>query len=156
MKGKHKGNRNSYTDQRDLELADAFCKAKEYLLCSKGYISLTDAINIARMTPCSRFFVSEERASFIIRAIISSEKKGTPDPLADMVYQRRRMFSHIYIIYKGVRNQFPQYSHEDAVAIACAHPANEFYLTIDSARVILGRITLNSKRNGIKTCKRNL
>lgn len=156
MQGKHKGNNNSYTDQRDEELAEAFSRAKEYLLRTKGYITLSSAVNIARMSPCSRFFVSEERASKIIRRMIKHEQGKCPDPLADMIDQRRRMFSHIYIIYKRLRDNHPQFKHPDLVVLACAHPAQEFYLTSNSAKTILGRIILNSRRNGVRSCNRNL
>ena len=158
MRGKHIGNRNPYTDQRDSELLRAYRRAKESLLKAKGSFLRAEALDIARSSPCSRYFVSEQRASSIIRKLlafdryIASLQGDSPlprpeDPLRDMLYMRRRMFSHLYIQYKRLRDENPDCSHEELVTMACASPAEEFYLTIDSTRAILNSVLVNARHN---------
>lgn len=158
MRGKHNGNRNPYTDQRDQELLRAYRRAKDTLLKSKGSFLRAEALDIARSSPCSRYFVSEQRASGIIRKLIAfdnyiaSLSGGNPlpkpeDPLRDMLYMRRRMFSHLYIQYKKLRDENPDCNHEELVTMACASPAGEFYLTIDSTRAILNSVLVNARHN---------
>lgn len=158
MKGKHPGNRNLYTDQRDHELLRAYRRAKEHLLKTKGIVLRAEALDMARCSPCSRYFVSEQRASGIIRRLIAfdnylaSISEGHPlpapdDPLRNMLYMRRRMFSHLYMQYKRLRSENPSCSHEELVTMACASPAEEFYLTIDSTRAILNSVLVNARHN---------
>lgn len=168
MKGKHLGNRNIYTDQRDEELLKAYRAAKGRLMAEKGYIIQREAVDIARCSPCTRFFVSEQRASLVISQLLKFDKyieslrTGNPiprpaDALENMFYMRRRMFSHLFIIYKRLRDEHPDYTHEELVTVACATPADEFYLTQSSATEILSRIHINSaNNNGYTSNKRTL
>ena len=158
MRGKHSGNRNPYTDMRDRELLRAYRRAKQQLLQSKGFFLRAEALDMARSSPCSRYFVSEQRASGVIRKLLAFDQylaslaAGSPiprpdDPLRDMLYMRRRMFSHLFIQYKKLRDENPDCSHEELVTMACASPADEFYLTIDSTRVILNSVLVNARHN---------
>lgn len=167
MKGKHLGNRNLYTDQRDRELSAAFIRAKKALLEQKGYVILREAVDAARCSPCSRYFVSEERAGLVINKLllfdsyIESLKRGETveipeDPLENMIYMRRRMFSHLFMTYKRIRKENPDKPHKELVLMACSSPANEFYLTQASALEILSKIHINNNNNHGKTSNRNL
>lgn len=157
MQGKHHGNRTCYIDDRDRELLAAFRKAKERLLRENGKITLSLAHELARKSPTSRFFVSEERASEVIKRYINAEKKGLPlDSVGCGLFQKRRMYNHLYIIYKQIKKDNPDLSHEEIVTMACAHPAEEFYLTNDSTRAILGVISVNHSRHGIISSDRDI
>ncbi len=158
MRGKHNGNRNPYTDQRDKELLRAYRRAKESLLKSKGFVLRAEALDLARSSPCSRYFVSEQRASIVIRKLIAFDRyiaslqsneplQMSEDPLRDMLYMRRRMFSHLSLQYKKLRDENPDCTHEELVTMACACPAEEFYLTIDSTRAILNSVLVNARHN---------
>lgn len=156
MRGKHAGSKTPYFDDRNKELLLAFRKAKKTLLEEKGYIRLEEALDIARHSRCSRFFVSENRASLVLRKMIAFDRqvdrigegdceRRPEDPLGKMLYQRRRMFSHLYAVYKRIKAEQPGSTHEELVTMACATPADEFYLTINSTCEILNRITRSKK-----------
>lgn len=169
MRGKHRGNQTPYIDDRNAELLSAFRRAKQTLLQTKGVIVLNEALDIARCSPCSRYFVSEQRASTVIRkllvlddyldsirtpsshAAVHGRSPSPPpdsrpdDPLASMIYMRRRMFCHLFARYKSLRAEHPDWHHEELVTVACASPASEFYLTIDSTREILSRLMRTRK-----------
>lgn len=161
MKGKHEGNYNPYLEQRDREFMKAYRNAVKELLKVKGSFSLYEALNIARNTETSRFFVSEQRVSEIIKSIDNYVKavdkaRNNPscqeipvDPMRSFIYQRRRMYTHLFIIYNKLKEQNPDIPHEELVVMTCATPAEEFYMTIESARAIHGRITKNMKDFGI-------
>lgn len=166
MRGKHNGNRNPYTDQRDAELLRAYRRAKKTLLDQKGYVKRDEALDLARSSPCSRYFVSEQRASIVIKKLLAFDKyiksleehnpiEMPEDPLRNMLYMRRRMFSHLFMQYKRLRDTNPDCNHEELVTMACASPAGEFYLTIDSTRAILNFISVNAKNNlGHTSCQK--
>ena len=163
MRGKHCGNRNPYTDQRDAELLRAYRRAKQSLLHEKGAIQRNEALELARNSRCSRYFVSEQRASIVIRKLLAFDgyikalaqgvsTQPVEDPLRDMLYMRRRMFSHLYMQYKKLKAENPDCNHEELVTMACASPAEEFYLTIDSTRAILNMISVNARNHHGNTC----
>lgn len=143
MKGRHKGNRNPYIDQRDHELYRAFCKAKEKMLKERGRISLSDAVDAARKSPASRYFVSEQRASIVLRHIMNNRA-----PLETMTETKNRLFRHLYVKYKALKSENPEATHEELVVMACASPAQEFYITHKTAIEILSCIHINHKSNG--------
>lgn len=165
MKGKHEGNYNAYLEQRDREFMRAYRRATYELLKVKGSVSLNEALDIARNSKTTRFFVSEQRASEIIRSLDKYVKANIAmregkeyeeipkDPMKGFFYQRRRMYSHLYIVYNKLKDENPELSHEELIVMSCASPADEFYMTIDSARAIHGRITKNLKDFGIMSSR---
>ena len=142
--GKHKGARSLYTSQRDAELHRAFCRAKERLLREKGYVLLSEAVDMARLSGTSRYFISEERAASIISNILKGRK-----PLQTMSETKNRQFRNLYVQYQALKSQFPNLPHLELVVMACASPAKEFYLTHKAATQILSLIHINHKSSGI-------
>lgn len=140
-----------YIDQRDKELFRAFCKAKAEQLKNNQKITLPEAIEMARTTPTSRYFVSEHRASLIIKKI----KKGL-DWATNMNYTKIRMFKHLYMQYEMLRIEYPNDTHEELVTMACACPAQEFYLTQKTATDLLSHIHCNHIASGVFSSNQSL
>lgn len=156
MKGKHKGSRNLYIDQRDNELYRAFCKAKGMLMKEKGKIILAEAVEIARTSITTRFFVSEQRASEIIKKMLKTiddirDYRGVlnNDALSDMRYQSKRLYANLFITYINLSYEYKTESHEELITRACASPAPEFFLSHKAALILLNNIHLNNTRHGI-------
>lgn len=140
-----------YIDQRDKELYRAFCKAKAEQLKNNQKITLPEAVEIARTTPTSRYFVSENRASLIIKKI----EKGL-DWAFKMNYTKIRMFKHLHMEYRRLMEEYPEDTHEELVTMACACPAQEFYLTQKSAIDILSHIHRNHIEAGVFSSNQSL
>lgn len=158
MKGKHKGDYNTYLEKRDKEFLLAYRKATADLLKENGHFRHSEALDIARCTPTSRYFVSEQRAQNIMkkldgyyalaRANSMKRKRLPPFPLAGFTYQRQRMYTHMYIDFCRLRDENPKLSNTDLIFMTCALPSREFYMNLNSASTILGRIRMNMKKYG--------
>lgn len=156
MNGKHKGNKNLYTDQRDEELYRAFSKAKKTLLNDVGFIRLNDVIELTRHSPASRYFVSEQRASEVIK-VINAQASGCRNfrsfcqlpVFIRMRHQSRRMYFCLYIEYLEQKKLHSDESHDEIVTRACAAPASEFFLSHKATIDLLSRIRINKSRLGV-------
>lgn len=164
MQGRHEGNYNTYLEQRDREFIKAYRKATEKLLKEKGSFTLIEALNMARNSPTTRYFVTEQRAEEVIRSLdkyydeTRKQKKAKElsvhvNPLQTFNYEKQRMYSHLYIEYTRIRQLNPYVPFNEAVLMACSTPANEFYITLLSAKTIHGRIMTNMKKYGIMTSR---
>lgn len=143
--------RSLYTDQRDAELYRAFCKAKWHLLQEKGKIILDEAIELARNSRASRYFVSEERASYVLREMLLGR-----NPLEKMSDSYRILFSDLYDQYLLLKYEYPTESHNALVCMACATPTNSFYITPKTAISILSMIHRNKKEYGLLSSDQHL
>lgn len=153
--GRHKGNRNYYIDERDKELYIAFRNAKRYILETDGVVLLPKAADIARHTTTSRYFVSERRASEVIKAMCKHidddrDYRGILGlkVLSKMRFQTKRMYANLYITYKNISYEYPNETHEELITRACACPAPEFFLSLKSTIIILNNIKRNKAING--------
>ena len=128
---KHHGNTCDFTPQRNRELVQAYRR----VVCSKGHIVLTEVCREVSESPCSRFWVSEERAT----AVMSELLKGRY-ALDSMGQQKRDMFVEIF---KRVRVELDGGCNErlfDVVFRVVNSPAPKFYMTPQSVLQILWRI----------------
>ena len=163
MKGRHEGNYNLYIDDRDKEFLRAYRKATEELLKTNGRFRLHEALDKARSSATSRYFVSENRAYNVLRSIdlyyeelARCRQKGEnppPFPLSSFTYQRQRMYFHMYNDFNQLRKDNPGIPVMTLVVMTCALPAREFYMNLNSASSILGRIHANMKKFGIMTSR---
>ena len=124
---KHKGNYFEYRDERDADLLRAY----------RQHIVECDVIDIRRISqdvvnmPASRFWVSEERAIAIIR------KMKKHRPLYGMRPLLMEMYHEIYRRVSALETKHPEWSLFKVVFHAVRQPAPKFYLTPESARVIM-------------------
>lgn len=128
MKGK--GSTAYYSEERIDDLMTTYTR----LLASyEGYINPEDLFRRVVNTPSRRFWVSVERAA----VVLSKMEKG--DSLSQMGRTRREMFHEIYRRAKELQKKDPTLSIRQLAIQVVYQPAPKFYLTADSARVIIYR-----------------
>lgn len=112
-------------------------RLNELLTCYRKYISSCERISIPDVfenlvnMPASRFYVSEQRAAYVISQII----KG--DDLRNMRPTKREMFFEIYRRVLIERKNNPNLPLVQIVGIVIEQPAPKFYLAPESARVMM-------------------
>lgn len=129
------GSTSDFTEARDKELLGAVRR----LVMDPSCKSMTEVYARAVMEPCSRFWVSERRAA----EVISKMLRGV-DPDWKSVPLRRKMYQELCRRVIAWRGENPGHPLSDAVFAAVNSQAPEFYLTPESAMVIVSRIM---KRN---------
>lgn len=128
---KRQGSKFEYEAERNKELLKAYCSQVE--ICSE--IRLDEILSRVVNTPCSRFWVSDERASIVMSGI----ERGTAN-LDSMIESRKEMFLEIYDRVKALRVNNPTMSLSELTNEVVKQPAPRFYLTAKSARTIIHRI----------------
>lgn len=128
---KRQGSKFEYEAERNKELLKAYCSQVE--ICSE--IRLDEILSRVVNTPCSRFWVSDERASIVMSGI----ERGTVN-LDSMIESRKEMFLEIYDRVKALRINNPTMSLSELTNEVVKQPAPRFYLTAKSARTIIHRI----------------
>lgn len=88
----------------------------------------------AAAQPCTRFWVSEERAILVMKQMMRGESIETMNP------KKQEMYREIYGRVCRIMEREPGYSLIDATCEAVNSPAPEFYLTAKSAKVIIYQI----------------
>lgn len=127
---KHKGSKFEYEDERDKDLMRAYHEQLE----SCDAIVLSDIFRNVVEMPSARFWVSEERAAIVIARMFRGDKLEKMRPNA------REMYFEIYKRVVSEREKYPDKSIAEIVFHVIRQPAPKFYLTPDSARVIVTRI----------------
>ena len=128
---KYKGCILEFTHERNDELMRAFRLAI-------GNIDFIDISQIAEKivnTPCSRFWVSEERAMVVVAAML----KGKPI-LNSMRPTKREMFKEIYNRVIELRKQRPHATLFELVMKVVNSPAPKFYMRPRCAMEIIYKI----------------
>ncbi len=120
-----------FTDERNKELMRAFREA----INKRAFIDITEISEEVVNMPCSRFWVSEERAMVVVAALI----KGKP-VLDAMRTTKREMFQEIYSRVQEYQKQFPDASLFELVLKAVNSPSPKFYMTPRSAMEIIYKI----------------
>lgn len=139
---KTKGCDFEYTDLRDKELMKAYRDQLES--CNK--IHLPNVLSKTVNTPSSRFWVSESRAAIIIGKMFRGESIEGMKPM------KIEMFNEIFNRVKRLRTLNPKQSLSDLVCEVVNTPAPKFYLTPESAKIIICRI----KKKWLKERKKKL
>lgn len=137
---KKKGAKMEFHDDR---LNDLICKYMRLSKALRRKIVLSDYEKISKM-PTRRFWVSEERAYCVIKALIA----GTPFP--KMGRSRKAMFSDIKERVNTFMEDDKSLSLMDACAKAIAMPAPQLYLSPLTVKTL---ISLN-KRKWVQERKR--
>lgn len=125
---KHKNCTVHFSSQRDRELMNAY----RSVLAQKKFFDFKRHYEEVVNQPCSRFWVSEERAT----AVISDMIKGRP-VLDSMLPNKREMFTEIYRRVIALQKQHPDYSIYDLTMLVVNAPAPKFYLNPNSAMVYI-------------------
>lgn len=153
--GRHIGNNNARAEERNEELYKCYREALKSMMDKRGFVCATDAIEIARSSPCSCYYVGYDRAYAILFALEKyyswTRTKKTPNrpkhPLYNVRDTSRSMFFDLYKVYEQIRLENPDESRMSSVIKACSTPAKQFYITFGSARIILQRMTTSAKKS---------
>lgn len=126
-----RGSKFEYESQRNHELRKAYKRA----LVTSADSRSTECLKIAVNSPCSRFWVSEERAAVVVASLMRGE-----NPLDSMGPNKRGMYEEIYNRFISALNENPETPIRDLVHDIVMQPAPRFYLTPTSAGVILSKM----------------
>lgn len=127
---KHKGDHFEYMDERDKNLMEVYHRE----LSAAHYISLLELMKRVVNAPARRFWVSEERAAIIISFL----RRG--GSIAYMSAQKQEMYREIYRRAVLLMDQQHDITMSAVAFSVCTQPAPKFYLTPESAKIIIHRI----------------
>lgn len=120
-----------FTKERNDELMKAFRSA----IAKSKFIDITEISEIVVNTPCSRFWVSEERAKVVIAAML----KGKPI-LNIMRHTKREMFIEIHKRVLELKILKPSASLLELVTEVVNSTAPKFYMRPRCAMEIIYKI----------------
>lgn len=120
-----------FTEKRNKELMKAFREA----IGKRSFLYIKEISEDVVNMPCSRFWVSEERAMVVVAALL----KGIPI-LDAMRPTKREMFQEIYNRVLELQKQIPNTSIFELVLKAVNSPAPKFYMTPRSAMETIYKI----------------
>lgn len=128
---KHNGNVSHFATIRNRELYKAYRNA-----CSNAkHINRHEICRTVANTPCFRFWVSEERALYVITNMYKGQYI-----LDNMKPLKREMYIEIFKRVDTLRHQNPKTSLYDLVFQVVNSPAPKFYMTPESIIIIIWRI----------------
>jgi hypothetical protein len=120
-----------FTEERNRELMRAFRNA----VCQSDFIDVSRIAETVVSTPCSRFWVSEERAMVVVAAMM----KGKP-VLSAMRPSKQEMFSEIYRRVMEMKRKRPGVPLSELVMDVVNSPAPKFYMRPRCAMEIIYKI----------------
>lgn len=128
---KHRGCILHFTHQRNDELIKAYRKA----ISSRKHIDISVVSEIVVNSPCSRFWVSEERALTVISAMMKDASV-----IDSMRPLKREMYKDIFDIVTQLRKEHPDMQLFDIVILAVNTPTKKFYIKPRCAMEIIYKI----------------
>lgn len=143
---KRPGSTSDFLATRNRELLQTLRR----LIMTTDGIPMDGLYAMAAQSPCSRFWVSEKRAAEVISRMLRGEDMDVQGlPL------RNKMYRELLRRVREWQAANPGHHLTDAVFAAVNSPAPEFYVTPQSAKVIISRIMqkrykLDRMRSGIK------
>jgi hypothetical protein len=120
-----------FTEQRNSELMQAYRRA----IAGSSRIDIAEVSVAVVNTPCSRFWVSEERAMVVVNAI----EKGK-DCMRRFRATKREMFEEIHRRVVAMRERHPRMSMSEVVFRVVNSPAPKFYMRPRCAMEIIYKL----------------
>ncbi|MBD5283784.1 MAG: hypothetical protein HDS31_04150 [Bacteroides sp.] len=120
-----------FVDRRNRDLLRAF---RTVLLNNDGISSFELVCHHIANSPASRFWVSEERAGVVIKAMLAGK------PLIKMRPNKKEMFAEIFRRFVSLREQYPAKQFDDLIIEVVNQPAPSFYLTPKTVKEYLYKI----------------
>ncbi|MCI6671847.1 MAG: hypothetical protein MSG77_04840 [Prevotella sp.] len=127
---KHYGCILDFTKERNQELLRVY----QEKLSEVGYIIMPQIFEQVANSPCSRFWVSEERAAIVISSLLAGK------PLLNMRKNKREMFEEIFRRFLAVREKYPEKSIYALAIMVVNQPAPRFYMTPRTVGELIYRI----------------
>ena len=103
-------------------------------LSKAGYIVMPKIFEQVANSPCSRFWVSEERAAIVISTLLAGKV------IPNMRKNKREMFEEIFRRFLIVREQYPEKSIYALAIMVVNQPAPKFYMTPRTVGELIYRI----------------
>lgn len=114
------------------ERSDELMRAYDDYIESCEYIRMPEVYNTIVNKPCSRFWVSDIRASLVVSAMIRGEAQ-----LHKMRSLKREMYEEIYRRVMVLREDHPEKSIPELCAVVVMQPAPKFYIEPGSAKIMV-------------------
>lgn len=127
---KYYGSILDFTQERNQELMRVY----QEKLSKAGYIVMPKIFEQVANSPCSRFWVSEERAAIVISTLLAG--KVVPN----MRRNKREMFDEIFHRFLIAREQYPEKSIYTLAIMVVNQPAPKFYMTPRTVGELIYRI----------------
>lgn len=127
---KYYGSILDFTKERNQELLRVY----QEKLSEAGYIIMPKIFEQVANSPCSRFWVSEERAAIVISSLLAGKS------LPNMRKNKREMFDEIFRRFLAVREKYPEKSIYALAIMVVNQPAPKFYLTPRTVGELIYRI----------------
>lgn len=131
---KHFGSCFPYKRQREKELMTVF----RSVLASSARVNMMNVFREVVSRPCSRYWVTEERAAIVISSIM----RGTYTPLGR---DKHDMYMSLYRRFLETRSQCPNLPYQELIFLSVNSPAPRFFLSPSLAKTII---------NGVRYAKR--
>lgn len=143
---KHKGALSEYSQERTEELLSVY----NAYISRCHYIRMDEVCNTIVNTPCSRFWVSDKRASVVVSSILRDESV-----LLQMWPLRREMYQEIYRRVLSLKSEYPHLSIAKLCSIVVSQPAPKFYLSSGTANVIICKARKHRSSQRLKSLLKN-
>ena len=127
---KYYGSILDFTQERNQELMRVYQEE----LSKAGYIVMPKIFEQVANSPCSRFWVSEERAAIVISTLLAGKV------IPNMRKNKREMFEEIFRRFLIVREQYPEKSIYALAIMVVNQPAPKFYMTPRTIGELIYRI----------------
>lgn len=127
---KYYGSILDFTQERNQELMRVYQEE----LSKAGYIVMPKIFEQVANSPCSRFWVSEERAAIVISTLLAGKV------IPNMRKNKRKMFDEIFRRFLIAREQYPEKSIYALAIMVVNQPAPKFYMTPRTVGELIYRI----------------
>ena len=127
---KYYGSILDFTQERNQELMRVY----QDKLSKAGYIVMPEIFEQVANSPCSRFWVSEERAAIVISSLLAGKI------LPNMRKNKREMFDEIFRRFLIIRERYPEKSIYALAIMVVNQPAPKFYMTPRTVGELIYRI----------------
>lgn len=124
---KHKGANMEYAEER---LSDLMRTYDEYI-SSCDYIRMPEVYAYIANAPAARFYVSDNRATIVVSAMLQDKQHIKMRPL------KFEMFQEICRRVLSLRELHPEWSLKMLCAEVVAQPAPKFYISPGSAKIMV-------------------
>lgn len=131
---KHHGSCFPYKEQRKKELMTAF----HSVISSTRHLNMMNVFREVVSRPCSRYWVTEERAAIVI----SSIERNTYRPLGKYKHE---MYMNLYHHYVELRRIMPELSYQELIYRVVNSRAPKFYLSPSLAKIIINTIRYSKR-----------
>ena len=138
---KYRGCILEFTDERNDELMRAFRET----VAKATFIDITEISSAMVNMPCSRFWVSEERAAVVVAAMM----KGKP-VLNTMRPTKREMFQEIYKRVVALQKEHPNASVFELTTSVVNSTAPKFYMQPRCAMELIYKIRKGFFKTGLR------